>query len=103
MRLSDVAARLSAGECVEFRPSGRSMEPLVKHRELVRLEPIGERPPERGEVVLAKVHGRYLLHLIGAVSGDRYRIENRRGRVNGWVTRGHIYGRLGRDPDRANP
>jgi hypothetical protein len=94
VKLGDVAARLAAGETVEFRPSGHSLEPVVKHRELVRVEPVGDEPIEPGQIVLAKVNGRFCLHLVGAVSGDQFRIENKRGRVNGWVGRRQIYGRL---------
>lgn len=89
--------QLAAGESVEFRPTGHSMEPIVKHRSLVHLEPVGGEAIVRGDVVLAKVNGRFFLHLVGAINGDQYRIENRRGHVNGWTTRKQIFGRLRRD------
>jgi hypothetical protein len=95
LRLTDVAALLVAGQPVEFRPSGHSMEPLIKHRQLVRIEPLADEVVlERGEIVFAKVGGHYYLHKIGAVAGDQFRIENNKGHVNGWVTRRGILGRL---------
>ena len=97
MRLADVATLLITGQAVEFRPSGHSMEPIVKHRQLVRIEPLGDDDLlERGDVVFAKVSGRYYLHKIGAVAGEQFRIENNKGHVNGWVTRRSILGRLAR-------
>ena len=35
-----MAARVSAGEVVEFRPSGASMVPLIRSRQLVRVAPV---------------------------------------------------------------
>ena len=49
-----------------------------------------------GDVVLCKVNGRQYLHLIKAIQGGRFQIGNNRGRVNGWVSAGCIYGRLTR-------
>jgi hypothetical protein len=46
-----------------------------------------------GDIILCKVNGRQYLHLIKAIQGDRYQIGNNRGRVNGWITRGSIYGK----------
>jgi len=46
------------------------------------------------DVVLCRVSGQQYLHLIKAIQGERYQIGNNRGHVNGWTSRGQIYGRL---------
>jgi hypothetical protein len=48
---------------------------------------------EVGDIVLCKVRGREYLHLVKARQGERYLIGNNCGRINGWVSRGAIYGR----------
>jgi hypothetical protein len=85
-------ARLQNGETVQFRPRGHSMRGKVDSGQLCTVAPVtGEL--EVGDVVLCKVNGRQYLHLIKAVQGDRYQIGNNRGRINGWVSRGCIYGK----------
>jgi len=83
MRLTDVATAVQRGETVEFRPSGHSMEPLIRHRHKVRVSPL-TRDPGVGDVVLARVRGHLLLHRVNAIRGDQYQIANQRGHVNGW-------------------
>jgi hypothetical protein len=46
-----------------------------------------------GDVVLCKVNGREYLHLIKAIQGGRFQIGNNRGRINGWVSTGAIFGK----------
>ncbi len=87
-----IVGRLEGGEVVEMRPSGGSMVPIIRSRQLVRLEPVGEGPVEVGMVVLAKVHGRYYLHKVVGVRGERVQIGNNRGFVNGWTARDRVYG-----------
>jgi hypothetical protein len=91
MRLTDVAAAVQRGETVEFRPSGHSMEPLIRHRQKVRVSPLA-RDPVAGDIVLARVRGHLLLHRVNAIRGDQYQIANQRGHINGWCTRKQIYG-----------
>ena len=85
--------RLARGESVTLRPRGHSMEPLIASGQRVTVEPIGSRPIEVGDVVLCRVRRQHYLHLVKAVQGGRYLIGNNRGRINGWVGRGAIYGR----------
>jgi hypothetical protein len=91
MRLTEVVAAVRRGETIEFRPSGRSMEPLIGHRQKVRVSPLAC-DPVVGDVVLARVHGHLYLHRVNAIRGDQYQIANQRGHVNGWCTRKQIYG-----------
>jgi hypothetical protein len=87
-----VVERLSRGEAVEVRPTGNSMTPIINSRQLVRIVPVKPTSFERGDVVLAKVAGRFYLHLVSAVQGDRVQISNNHGHVNGWTSRDRVYG-----------
>lgn len=87
--------RLVLGETVQFRPRGGSMNPKIKSGELCTVEPLGEHVVQKNDVVLCKVKGNAYLHLVSAVKNDGlYQISNNKNHVNGWVSRGAIYGRL---------
>ncbi len=90
--LVQLAARLRADERVECRPSGNSMTPIIKSRQLVTVSPVDPAAIRKGDVVLAKVGGRYLLHKVSALRGDRVQISNNHGHVNGWTSRAQVYG-----------
>ena len=89
-----VVERLQRSEAVELRPSGESMTPIIRTRQLVRIEPVDPATVRKGDVVLAKVAGNFYLHLVSAVQGDRVQISNNHGHVNGWTSRAKIYGRV---------
>jgi hypothetical protein len=90
---SEYIARLQQGETVQFRPRGNSMRGRIESGQLCTVEPVEPAALAVGDVVLCKVNGRQYLHVIKAVQGDRFQIGNNRGRVNGWVSAGGIYGR----------
>lgn len=92
--LEAVAARVAAGETVQFRPTGSSMLPLIRSRDLVVVTPVNRARVEVGDIVLAKVAGAVYLHLVSAVDHARARVQisNNRGRVNGWTNHSKIYG-----------
>ena len=95
MGIMDVmAARVSAGEVVEFRSSGSSMVPLIRSRQSVRVAPVEAARVEVGDIVLARVAGSVYLHLVSAIdtSSGRVQISNNRGRVNGWTTNARVHG-----------
>ena len=89
-----VATRLAAGVVVQFRPTGSSMVPLIRSRQLVTVAPVDPGAVETGDIVLAKVAGTVYLHLVSAVDRARSRVQisNNRGRVNGWTNYERIYG-----------
>jgi hypothetical protein len=88
-------AQLREGKTVQFRPRGNSMRPKIESGALCTVEPVAEDATlAAGEVVLCKVGGAQYLHFIKAVQGARFQIGNNRGGINGWITRGAIYGRL---------
>jgi hypothetical protein len=85
-------AKLQRGQTVQFRPRGQSMRGKIESGQLCTVVPAPDNL-EVGDVVLCKVHGREYLHLIKAVQGGRYLIGNNRGKLNGWVGRGAIFGK----------
>ena len=91
--------RLKAGEAVSFRPRGSSMAGKVEPGRLCTVEPVDPATLRVGDVVLCKVNGREYLHLVKAIQGPRYQIGNNRGRINGWVTAGAIFGKCVRVED----
>ena len=85
--------RLRNGETVSFRPRGHSMSGKIESGDLCTVTPVDTADLRVGDIVLCKVNGREYLHLIKAVQGARFQIGNNRGRINGWVTAGAIFGR----------
>lgn len=92
--LTQVAARVAAGETVDFRPTGSSMVPLIRSRELVTVAPVDPATVVPGDIVLARVAGAVYLHLVSAIDPARGRVQisNNRGRVNGWTGYAKVYG-----------
>lgn len=97
------AEALRNGETVKFRPHGNSMQPRIESGQLVTVTPVSlEFPngsikyfpmPDVGDIVLCKVNGRQILHLVTAIGSDgRYQISNNHGHINGWATPGNIFG-----------
>lgn len=89
-----VATRVADGATVEFRPSGSSMVPLIRSRQLVVVAPVDPTRLEVGDIVLARVAGSVYLHLVSAVDAatGRVQISNNRGRVNGWTNHARVFG-----------
>ena len=89
-----MAARVAAGSAVEFRPSGSSMVPLIRSRQLVGVAPVDPALVEVGDIVLARVAGAVYLHLVSAVDhgAGRVQVSNNRGRVNGWTSHARVFG-----------
>jgi hypothetical protein len=89
---TEYIGRLQRGETVQFRPRGHSMRGRVESGQLCTVVPVSGEVAV-GDIVLCKVSGRQYLHLVKAARGGRYQIGNNRGRINGWVSRGCIYGK----------
>lgn len=86
--------KLTNNETVTFRPSGHSMTGRVNHRDLVTVEPLTKHTLVVKDVVLCKVKGVQYLHLIKAIDGDRFLIASNKGRINGWIRKTAIFGKL---------
>lgn len=89
MNLTEAYRRCLEGEDVTFRPRGFSMTPVVRDNQEVTVLSLyasgAELKVAKGDVVLCKVKGKVLLHLVLATQHGRYLIGNARGRVNGWT------------------
>ena len=83
--------QLQAGKTVSFRPVGNSMVPRIKSKQLVTFSPDISNI-EVGDIVLCKVNGNIMCHLVTAIQGGRYQISNNKGHVNGWTKQ--IYGKV---------
>jgi len=68
------------------------MSGKIESGQLVTIVPVMDRAPQVGDIVLCKVNGSQYLHLVKAISGERYQIGNNRGRINGWTARRNIFG-----------
>ncbi|MFJ3793262.1 S26 family signal peptidase [Kitasatospora sp. NPDC090091] len=92
--LDAVATRVAGGATVEFRPSGSSMVPLIRSRQLVVVAPVDPSKLEPGDIVLARVAGTVYLHLVSALdpAKKRVQISNNRGRINGWTSHDRVFG-----------
>ncbi len=89
-------ASLKSGQTVSFRPRGNSMKGKIESGQLCTVTPVDHGTLEVGDIVLCKVNGQEYLHLIKAIQGPRFQIGNNRGRINGWVSAGAIFGRCTR-------
>lgn len=85
--------KLKQGETVSFRPHGNSMVGKISSGQLCRVEPLGDKPPSVGEIVLCSVNGKQYLHLVKATRTGQYLIGNNRGGTNGWTRLAQIHGR----------
>ena len=90
---SQYIAKLQRGETVAFRPRGNSMSGKIESGQLCTVAPVEPATLAVGDIVLCKVRGREYLHLVKAIQGPRFQIGNNRGRINGWVTAGAIFGK----------
>ena len=72
------------------------MQGKVESGQLCTVEPVVPSNLKIGDIVLCKANGRQYLHLVKAIQGKRFQIENNCGRINGWVGENNIYGKCPR-------
>lgn len=87
-------AALQAGKPAEVRPRGHSMKPRINDGDQVTIVPVDPATIQKDDVVLVRLRGNWLLHLVKAVDGDRLQIANNHGHINGWAGRGSVLGRV---------
>jgi hypothetical protein len=70
------------------------MEPLICNKQLVTLAPCDPARLEIGDIVLVRVSGNILLHLVSGLDRARRRVQisNNRGKINGWAGYDKIVG-----------
>ena len=70
------------------------MRGRIEDGQLVTLGPVDPAAVKAGDVVLVRWKGGVLLHLVKEATRERLLIGNNLGRVNGWVRRQDVVGRL---------
>lgn len=94
MSYPHIIKRLQAGEEVTLNPVGNSMTPRIKSKQEITISPLDKSGFSVGDVVLARVSGRYFIHLVTAIDGHKVQISNNHGHVNGWTNRSNVYGKV---------
>lgn len=69
------------------------MSGRIESGHLCTVEPVDCSTLSVGDIVLCRVRGTEYLHLIKAISGERFQIGNNRGGINGWIGSNGIFGR----------
>ncbi len=70
------------------------MKGKIESGQLCTVEPVSNIAAlEKGNIVLCKVNGNEYIHLIKAIQGPRFQIDNNRGRINGWIGPNSIFGK----------
>lgn len=87
------ADKLLLDEQVQCRPRGSSMTPKIKSGQLITISP-DLTELHKGDVVFCKVKGKYYVHLLTAMQGERYQISNNHGFVNGWIGKNGLFGKV---------
>src|SRR5512139_851983 len=92
--MARAAADLGQGKDSWFTALGTSMTPEIKAVQRVRLRPPHEGEPLTGQVVLARVGGRFWLHRVTRERPGEAHIAGNNGMVNGWTQRASVFGVL---------
>lgn len=82
---------LEAGEVI-WEPRGNSMTPKIDSGDRVIIKKLPANIVQVGDIVYAKVKGKYYLHLVSAIEQDRYLIKNAHGWENGWTKGDNVFG-----------
>lgn len=85
MNLERAAETVREEGIVRITARGNSMTPIIEDGDDVIIESLKEYPLI-GDVVLARVKGRYYLHKITAMHKDRFQISNNKGHINGYAS-----------------
>ena len=85
--------RLQDGETFETSEKGNSMVPLIKSGQAHVLAPCTLEEVEVGDIVYAKVAGKFYTHLVKAKEEKRgLQIGNNHGHINGWTK--NVFGKV---------
>lgn len=85
--------KLEKGETFITKEKGNSMVPLIKSGQEHKLAPTTWDKVEVGDIVYAKVSGRFFTHLVKAKNDQKgCQIGNNKGNINGWTKQ--VYGKV---------
>jgi len=81
------------GWAARFRAYGSSLDPIIRSGQRVKVEPVDVGRLEVGDVVMVRVNGNDMLHLVKAIDsgGGRVEIAGNHGEVNGWTKFDCVY------------
>jgi hypothetical protein len=84
--------KVRRGMAGRFRAFGHSMEPVIPSGSRVTIEPVAADRIDLGDIVVARVGGSPMLHLVKTVDrpGGRVEISGTSGPANGWTTFDHV-------------
>lgn len=72
-----------------------SMRKAIKHGQTLTMSPVsGSTEIQVGDLVLVKWHQGDIFHVVGEIQDDQYLIVNSLGKVNGWVGKQEILGKI---------
>lgn len=97
---SYIAKLLIEGKTIEkYKEGGNSMMPIIKSNQPVTLVPIHSSDTlQVNDIVFCKVKGNYYTHLISGIRNRNgnieYQISNNKGKVNGWIKKNNIFGKV---------
>jgi hypothetical protein len=84
---------LLSGQTITTSEKGNSMVPLIKSGQKHKLAPTKWEEVDIGDIVYAKVKGKFYTHLVTAKNDKRgCQISNNKGFVNGWTKQ--VYGKV---------
>ena len=92
--VNEALKELQAGNKVQVRPHGGSMRGRIERGQLVTITLIDPEAIRSDDVVLVAWKGNYLLHLVKEIDGDKILIGNNLGKINGWVTKVAVKGKV---------
>lgn len=93
MNFQHYIEKLQKGEEIKMSPKGNSMTPKIKSGQEIIISP-DTNEIKKSDIVFCKVKGRFFIHLISAIKGNKYQISNNHGHINGWVSKSNIFGKV---------
>lgn len=81
--------------------NGSSMIPIIFPKETIHIKKVFASQLRVGDAVFVRICGNLQVHKIGAIDKNRYRIENNKGHINGWVGIHCIFGLATKIEDRV--
>jgi hypothetical protein len=92
--VNDARKALAEAREVQIRPTGGSMRGRIESGQLVTLAPVDPAVVVVDDVVLVAWRGGFLLHIVKEAEENRLLIGNNVGKVNGWVPRSAVVGKV---------
>ena len=92
--VKDAIAAMKSGVEIDIRPQGGSMRGRIESGQRVTLAPVDPALVEIDDIVFIAWKGNYLLHLVIELSDSELLIGNNLGKINGWVARLAVLGRV---------